>query len=150
MVEDHETISIAEARTVLGQALPALLSGDIRAIELFAEDVEGDSPHMCVRSRDELVNQLLDRVGAFSNVEFEIRRVDQVDGGFVASWQLSGIHTGAILLNEDEFFEASGLRIDMSASTNVQFRDRRICAFRTVYDGQDPFEQMRGRSSPGS
>jgi hypothetical protein len=142
-------ISIAEARSILGHALEALICGDLRAIDLFVEDVGGDSPNMCVRTRDELANQMLDRVGAFSNVEFAIDRLERVDQEFVASWHMSGVHTGAVLLNEDEFFEASGLPIELSATTHVAFRGRRIAAFRTAYDGSDPFELLRRRPTTG-
>ena len=94
------------------------------------------------------MNQLVDRVGAFSNVRFELSRVGRDDRGFVAIWRMSAEHTGAVLLNEDEFFEASGLPVELSATTHVEFRDRCICTFRTAYQGPDPFEQMRRRPGP--
>jgi hypothetical protein len=141
-----EAISIATARDLLGRALPAIAAGDCGALELFTEDVSGDSPNMCVRSRSELEYQLIDRAGALSNIEFMIDRLDAVEPGVVATWRMSGDHTGEVLFNEDEFFEPSGRRIDLSATTYVQFRGARICAFRTIYDDRDLFDQIRDRS----
>ena len=147
-MEEQESISIAEARSVLDRALHAIIRGDVRGIELFTEDVVGESPNMFVISRTELGNQLLDRARAFSNLEFTIDRLERAAPGFVATWHMSADHTGDVLFNEDEFFEATGRRIELSAMTWFQFRARLICAFRTTYDGRDPFDEMRRRPVP--
>jgi SnoaL-like polyketide cyclase len=104
------------------------------------------SSNMWVRSRSELEYQLIDRAGALSDIEFTIDRVEEVEHGVLATWRMSADHTGEVLFNEDEFFEASGHRIELSATTLVEFRDTRICTFRTNYDDGDLFDQMRGHS----
>ena len=66
-------------------ALLAIVAGDRGALDMFTEDVSGDSPNMCVRSRSELEYQLIDRAGALSNIEFAIDRVDPADPGVIAN-----------------------------------------------------------------
>jgi hypothetical protein len=143
----NHSISPDEARPILTRALRAIVVGDDVAIDLFTDDVVGDSPNMCVRSRSELEYQLLDRRGALSGVEFVLERVERGESGLVATWRMSGDHTGEVMFNEDEFFEPTGRRICLSATTVVQFRANRICAFRTSYEDEDLFDQIR-RESP--
>ena len=74
-----------------------------------------------------------------------MERVDVGGAGVIATWRLSGHHTDAAFVNEDELLEPSGRRIDVLAITHVQFRGPRICAFSTTYDGSDLVEQLRER-----
>jgi hypothetical protein len=142
-VGEDQAITADESRDVVRRALWAIVAGDMGAIELFTEDVVGDSPNTCVRSRSELEFQLIDREGALSNIEFTIGSFESVGAGAFAAWSMSADHTGEVLFNEDELFEASGLRIRLLATTAVQFRGRRICAFRTDYDDGDLYDQIR-------
>jgi SnoaL-like polyketide cyclase len=142
------TISLADASCVLRRALLALAVGDVGALELFTEDVIGDSPVLCVRSRTELEFQLLDRVGALSNVEFDLDQVSMTGPDTaVVSWRVAGDHTGEVLFNEDIFFGPTGRQIRMSLTTLVRFSQRRIAEFGTSYDDTDLFDQLRGRPS---
>ena len=147
-MEDDETISLAEVGSVLGRALLGLIRGDVDVLELFTDDVVGDSPNTSVQSRIELEHQLSDRSEAISNIEFTIDHVEWVAPDFVVNWHMSGDHTGEMLLNEDQFFEPTGRRIEVHATTHVQFRTGRICAFQIAYDNQDLVEQLRGGPSP--
>jgi hypothetical protein len=151
MVGDEESISISisDARQLLCRALPALVSGDTGAIELFTDDVCGDAPNMCVRSRKELEQQLTDRAGALSSIEFRIDYAKAVNSGVLARWRMAGEHTGEVLFNEDELIEPTGRRILLLATTRVQFRTGRICEFQTTYDDHDLFDQLRNRPPPG-
>ena len=112
-----------------------LWSATSERLELFTEDVIGDSPNLYVRSRTELEYQLLDRAGALSNVEFDLDRV-VMDGPdtAVASWRVTGDHTGEVLFNEDIFFPPTGRKIRLSVTTHVEFRQRQIAEFRTSYE----------------
>jgi hypothetical protein len=147
MERDH-AISVRRARRLLRRALPAIVIGDVGAIGLFTDDVSGDAPNLRVRSRAELECQLIDRAGALSRIEFAIDRLEPSEGGVTATWRLAGMHTGALLINEDELVEPSGRPVDLAARTHVRFRVRRICAFETIYDGQDLIDQIRPRRSP--
>jgi hypothetical protein len=147
-VEDDDFISIAEARHVLGRALPAIVSGDIGAIELFTEDVAGDSPDMRVRSRTELGNQLIDRAETLSNVEFRLDRVEADHPGVRATWHMAGDHTGEVLFNEDQLFEPSGRRIVLTATTHARFRSGRSCEFLTTSEDADLIDQIRAGRPP--
>jgi len=144
-MDDEAPISLADATSVLRRALLALAVGDVGALELFTEDVIGDSPNLYVRSRTELGYQLLDRAGALSNVGFDLDRV-VMDGPdtAVASWRVTGDHTGEVMFNEDIYFPPTGRKIRLAVTTNVEFRQRQIAAFRTSYDGGDLFDQIRG------
>lgn len=147
-MEKEEPISLADATCVLRRALFALAVGEVGALELFTEDVVGDSPYLTVRSRTELEYQLLDRAGAFSNVEFDLDRVlMSAPDSAVASWCLAGVHTGAVLFNEDVYFAPTGRAIRVSMTTRVRFRHRRIAEFRTSFEDGDLFDQLRGRPS---
>ena len=146
-MDDEEAIPLAEVTCILGRALMAFATGDVEAMELFTDDVIGDGPNLHVRSQSELQNQLLDRAGALSNVAFSLDQVDVVGPKtFVASWRVAGDHTGPLMLNEDLLFEPSGRRIDLSVTTRVVVRGRRIAEFQAAYVDGDPVEQIRGLS----
>ena len=147
-MDDEGPISLADATCVLRRALFALVVGDVGALELFTEDVIGDSPVLCVRSRTALEYQLLDRAGALSQVDFDLDRVMvAAPGTVVASWRVVGVHTGEVLFNEDVFLAPTGRTIRVSMTTRVRFRQRRIAEFRTSYKGEDVLEQLRGSPS---
>jgi ketosteroid isomerase-like protein len=143
------SMSDEQAHALVERALAAIVSGDVSALELFTDDVVGDSPNMCVHSRSELEFQLIDRQGALSNIELTVESIETVEPGVTATWRMSGDHTGEVLFNEDELFEPSGRRIQVSATTLVQFRDRHICAFRTDYDDRDLYDQVRAPHPSG-
>lgn len=149
-MDDGAPISLEDATSILRRALFALAVGDVGALELFTDDVSGDGPNMFVRSKTELGYQLLDRAGALSNVEFSLDRV-VMNGDpdtAVASWRVNGDHTGEVMFNEDVYFQATGRKIRMRVTTEVVFRHGRIAVFRTSYEGDDLFRQIRGDPPP--
>jgi predicted ester cyclase len=140
----QEPISVADATYLVRRALFALAAGDTEALELFTEDVIGDGPVLHVRSRLELGYQLLDRMGALSNIEFDLDRVEiEPDSGAVlASWRVAGDHTGEVMFNEDLYFAPTGRHIRMCMTTRLMFRQHRIAEFRTSYHGADLLDQI--------
>ena len=147
-MDDEAPISLADAACVLRAALFAFTVGDVGALELFTEDVIGDSPNLRVRSRTELEYQLIDRAGALSNVEFDLDGVAMEGPNCaVATWRVAGVHTGEVLFNEDIYFAPTGRQIRLSMTTQALFRQRRIAMFRTSYADGDLFDQIRGRPS---
>jgi hypothetical protein len=149
-MDDDVALSLDDMTCLLRRALLALAVGDVGAIEMFTEDLTGDSTNLCIRSRSELGYELLDRAGALSNVEFHLDRVESTGTETaVAWWRAAGDHTGEAMFNEDVLFEPTGRRIRMWATTRVVFRQRRIAGFETIYDGGDLFDQIRnGLSCP--
>jgi len=145
---DDESVSIDDVRDLVHRALFAMVVGDVEASDLFTLDVTGESPDMYVTSRTELEDQLSDRTGGLSNVDLTLDRVDEVSTGWLATWRVSGDHTGSLMLNEDMYFDPSGRRIAVSARTHLVVQGRSIRAFRTSYDGEDLADQLRGR--PGN
>jgi hypothetical protein len=148
-VADH-SLSIEEVRDLVHRALFAMVVGDVEASDLFTHDVKGDSPNMYVRSRIALEDQLSDRAGGLSNVEFTLDRVEEAGDGWLATWRVSGEHTGTMLLNEDVFFAPSGHRIALSAETQFLLQGRRIREFQTSYDDEALVAQLRGGQPRGS
>jgi hypothetical protein len=142
-VDDDASLSIEDARSLLSRVIPAVCAGDPAASAYFTEDVRGDGPHLHVRSRTELEDQLTDHSGVLSNVKFTMDGAEEIAGGVIAIWRLSGYHTGSALMEEDELVEPSGRRIDVSAMTLVQFRGAQLCSFQTLYDSAPLFEQIR-------
>lgn len=142
-MDDDASLSIEDARSLLSRVIPAVCAGDPAASEFFTEDVRGDGPHLHVRSRTELEDQLTDHAAVLSNVHFTMDGVEEIAGGVIATWRLSGDHTGSALMDEDELIEASGRRIEVSAMTLVQFRGARLCSFQTIYDSAPLYEQIR-------
>jgi len=147
-VMGDDAISVSDALVVLRRALPAIICGDLGALELFTEDVTGLSPSTTIRSRLELEHQLLDRQGALSRAEFVIDRSEEDQGGLVVWWRMCGDHTGELLFNEDELFEPSGVRVRLSATTRVRFRGRRVRSFDTTYDARYLLDQLRDGMPP--
>ncbi len=148
VASNDASVSIDEARDLVHRALFAMVVGDVEASDLFTPDVTGESPNMYVRSRIELEDQLSDRTGGLTNVDFMLDRVEEVSPGWLVSWRVSGDHTGSLLLNEDLYFAPSGSRIAVSARTHFVLQSQRIRAFRTSYDSEDLAAQLRGR--PGN
>lgn len=142
---DDETLSLDEVRDLVHRALFAMVVGDVEGADLFTPDVTGESPNMYVRSRVELEDQLSDRTGGLSNVDFMLDRVEEVRNGWLATWRVSGDHTGSLLLNEDVYFAPSRRRIAASGSTHLVLHRHRVRAFRTSYDDEDLADQLRGR-----
>jgi ketosteroid isomerase-like protein len=154
-MEPDRSISADEARDLLGLALRAIVAGDARAGSLFTDDVVIDSPNMHVTSRAELEDQLGDRAGALTDVDLIVEGVGFGVGGVRVNWTASGNHTGAVLVNEDELFEASGRPVRLSASSIVTLRGGLISGLRTDYDDIDLRRQvaaqvdLRPRGVPG-
>ena len=150
-MDDDEAISLEDATCLAQRVLLALAVGDVGEIELFTEDVIGESPIINVRSRVELGNQLLDRAGGLSNVEFDLDHVEvTAPDTVVASFRVAGDFTGEVLFNDDLLFSPTGRRIQVEGKTLVVFRQRRIAKFQTFYDGENVLDQFRGgRSETG-
>ena len=87
-------------------------------------------------------------LGALTNVELAVADVEVVESGVVATWSVSGDHTGEVLFNEDELFEASGRRIQFSAQSTFEFRAGLISALRTDYDDMDLYRQISEEQAP--
>ena len=147
-VDDESGISIEDARSLLCRAIPAAATGDVTAIELFTEDVIGDTEDLHIRSRTDLEHQMIDRSGVLSLVDFRLDALEELADGVIATWRLSGDHTGEVLLDEDELLEPSGRRIDLSARTQVRFRGHRICWFHNDFNGPSLVAQIRAQQSP--
>ena len=144
VVVDDEPLSIDEVRDLVQRALLAIVVGDVDESDLFTQDVTGDSPNMYVRSRIGLEDQLSDRAGGLSRVDLAVDRVEKTSDGWLATWRVSGDHTGSLMLNEDVYFAPTGRRIDVSATTHFVLQGRCVRAFRTSYDDQDVAAQLRG------
>ena len=144
VVVDDESVSIDEVRDLVQRALFVLAVGDVDGSDLFTQDVTGDSPNMYVRSRIGLEDQLSDRSGGLSNVDLTVDRIEEMSDGWLATWRVSGDHTGRLMLNEDVQYAPTGHRIDVSATTHFVLQGRRVRAFRTSYDEQDVVAQLRG------
>jgi hypothetical protein len=142
-VSDEGAISMEKARSLLYRAIPAVVTGDLTTIELFTEDVIGDAEQLSVRSRTDLEHQMADRSGVLSRIDFRLDGVEEFIPGVIATWRLSGDHTGEVLLDEDVLLEPTGRRIDLSAMTRVVFRQHRICWFDNIFDGPGLVEQIR-------
>jgi SnoaL-like domain len=144
-MDDDGAISLEDATCLVRRALLALAVGDVGAIDLFTEDVIGESPIINVRSRSELANQLLDRSGGLSNVEFELDRVEMIaPDTVVASIRVAGDFTGEVLFNDDLLFGPTGQRIHVVATSRMVIRQRRIAKFQTFYDDENVLDQFRG------
>jgi hypothetical protein len=141
---DDDPVSSDEVRDLVHRALLAMVVGAVEESHLFTHDVTGYSPYISVRSRIDLEDQLSDRTGGLSNVDLLVDRVDEVSGGWVATWRVCGDHTGSLLLNEDLYFAPTGRRIDVSATTHLVLQGRRLRTFQTSYDDQDVAAQLRG------
>lgn len=147
-MDDDDAISLADATAVLRDALFALATGELTAIESFTHDVIGEAPDLCVRSRKDLEFQLLDRAGALSNVEFVLDRVvGEARDVVVASWCVAADHTGEMLVNEDFLLAPTGRRVRLTARTRVEFREGRIARFRTAYVDDHLFDKIGNPAS---
>jgi SnoaL-like domain len=133
-MEQDRSVAADEAGELLGLALRAIVAGDRTNLELFTEDVVIDSPNMHITGRAELEDQLGDRAGALTNIELSVDAVEVLGSGVLATWTVSGDHTGEVLFNEDELFEASGRRIHFSARSTAEIRGGLISVVRTDYD----------------
>jgi hypothetical protein len=121
-------------RSVLA-AVTALVTGELSALDAFADDVTGRSPLVDVASREDLEAQLVDRQGGFTAVDLVLHDLTTCDTEVVVSWRFSGDHTGEMLLNEDTLVEPTGRRVTLEVVTRFTLRDGRITSFLSEYDG---------------
>jgi hypothetical protein len=147
-MESKPSMSADDARELLCRAVRAMVSGEVGATSLFTEDVVVDSPNMHVISRVELEDQLSDRTGVLTNIALAFDEVEVLESGLVATWRMSGDHTGEVLFNDDELFEASGRHIHLEATSTAHLRGNLICALRTVYDDLDLYRQVSADPAP--
>ena len=147
-VPPEPAISVDEVHELVRRAVRAIVAGDAGSVDLFTEDVVGDSPNMRVRSRSELECQLLDRAGALTNIELTIDSVEIMGSVVTAVWSMSADHSGEVLFNEDELYEPSGRRVHLSVRSIIQLRGGLICAIRNDYDDEDLFNQVTAEQPP--
>jgi ketosteroid isomerase-like protein len=101
---------------------------------IYTDDVAGWSPTATATSRDDLVADLRDRKGAFSDVDLALDAVDEVGDKVIAEWRIAATHTGAIELNDEVRLEPTGRRVELRGVLIAEFDGDRIKRFRQYWD----------------
>lgn len=123
----NAAVRTAQTGALLSRACIAMVNGDrVGATELFTEDVSIVAPHLEVSSRQELVERFTDWQDALSNVTTAIFGLCLDDDTASVDWQVSADHCGALFMDEDELFEATGQRLHMAGHAVVGIRRGRI------------------------
>jgi predicted ester cyclase len=131
-------------RTLFERAGEIVITGrPIEAIpEVFTDDVSGWSPNFAVDSQKALVDVLLDRQDALTNMMWEIDSFDIIGEKVIAEWRLEADHSGLFQVGDDHRFPATGRRVRLAGATFVQVRDDKISAFRNYFDDAALLEQL--------
>jgi hypothetical protein len=119
-----------ELRTLVRDVLWSLITGDATSIELFTTDVVAELTLSCATSRIELAEQLDDRRGVLSDVELEIAGLRCGASVIEVVWNVSGRHTGPLLVNDDELHEPSGELVRLGVVSQLELRDGRVSRMR--------------------
>jgi hypothetical protein len=133
----------AQRADILLGALRAGLEGDRDAIEAACTaDVKVWTPRLSTGSLDELLLQLDNRNGAFSDFDLETFPLDV--GGDLAcvEWTASMTHTGPLQVAPGLEIEPTGLRVTVIGVTVAEFFGSHICAVRQYWDESSLFVQL--------
>jgi hypothetical protein len=109
---------------------------------LFTEDVVGWSPYATVSGLAALSGLSTIHETAFSNIQLELRGLDEVGNKAFAEWLIEADHTGPFLLADDVVLEATGRRVQLAGATIADFRAGRIRSYRTYFDDVSLIEQL--------
>jgi predicted ester cyclase len=137
---------MARTGSVHGKALRGLLlataTSDGDAIgDFVTDDVIGWSPNLLVRSCAELVDAVGQSDGPFSDIEVNVRALDEIGDRALAEWHLAVDHTGPLSIDVDLVIAPTGRRLHLSGATIAEFDGDRICAFRSYFDDLALLEQ---------
>ena len=146
VASDDRRPPVATTRSAHGRALRGLLlatvTGESDAIgDLVTDDVIGWSPYLRVRSCAELVDVVGQNKDTFSEIEVNVRALDEVGDKAVAEWHLAVDHTGPLSVDDDLVIPPTGRRLHLSGVTVAEFDGDRICAFRSYFDDLALIEQ---------
>jgi len=142
------TLSVGRA-TAQRALLAAAVTGDAETLGgLVTDDVTGWSPNLFVTSRQELLDELEEREGAFTNIAISVDTLDVIGGCATAEWRLSADHTGPMTLevgDEDEVvIDPTGNTVVLAGATFADFDGDRICSLRHYFDDAALLEQLLG------
>jgi ketosteroid isomerase-like protein len=128
---------------LLTAVLEALVAGDRhRLTGVLAEDVQVWTPEVTAASRDEFIEMLDRRDGAFADVAVEVFAHD-VGGEYAAAeWTVSMTHAGRIDLASGATVEATGLRVELHGVAIVEFAGDRVCSLRQYWNERALLEQL--------
>lgn len=137
---------MATSGSVHGSALRGLLratiTGDSAAIgDLVTDDVVGWSPNLLVRSIDELRRAVEQHDETFSDIDVDVRALDEIGDKAIVEWHLTADHTGPMYVDDDLFVRPTGRRLHLSGATIAEFDGDRICSFRSYFDDLALLEQ---------
>ena len=122
--------------------LQATIAGDTGAIgDLVTDDVVGWSPNLLVRSMGELLDAVEQPEETFSDIEVDVRALDEMGDKAIAEWHLAADHTGPMYVDDDLFIRPTGRRLHLSGATIAEFDGDRICSFRSYFDDLALVEQ---------
>jgi hypothetical protein len=121
---------------VLARAIVAAISGDTSDIDdLYTPDVAGSGPATNARSREELANEVEDRLVAFTHAEVTFGNVERQGDMVRLEWEASALHTGPFVLESTgAVLQPTGLRLRVRAVTVAKFRGDRICSWRSHWE----------------
>ncbi len=133
----------ASRRSVLLRALEvAFGAGQDDLSLLFTHDVKGWSPTVSVSSLAELEERFDERDDALSDVTISIDSLEFVASKAITEWRLTALHSGPMLLADDLLIEPTGCRILLAGATVAEFREDKICSFRSYFDDAALLEQF--------
>jgi ketosteroid isomerase-like protein len=147
-MDDEKTggTDVSESRKdVMVKALEAEVgSASVDLGTLFTDDVVGWSPYASVSGLTALAELSALRDIAFTNVEIQLRAVDEVGNRVYAEWLIEADHTGPLVLDEDVAVEATGRHVQLAGLSVADFREGKIRSYRTYFDDLSMMEQILG------
>ena len=109
---------------------------------LFTDDVVGWSPYANLSGLAALSGLATVHETAFSNLELEIRGLDEVGNKAFAEWLIEADHTGPFVMGDDVVLEPTGRRVQLAGATIADFRAGKIRSYRTYFDDVSLIEQL--------
>lgn len=131
-------------KTLFERGAEILLTGrPIEAVpEVFTEDVRGWSPNFAVESRSALIDVLMDRQDALTNLIFVLDAFDIIEDKVIAEWRFTADHTGVLLVGDQYKFQPTGRNVQLAGSTFAHLRGNKIHSFRNYFDDAALLEQL--------
>jgi ketosteroid isomerase-like protein len=129
----------------LSRAIVATISGDIAQLsDLFTVDVVASGPGFQAISRDQLAEEIGQRLHAFSDRKVSVSPLDVSGHQACVEWVASGTHSGEFGIPDgtEIVFAPTGRRVRLRAISVAEFDGDQICSLRSYWDGANLFEHL--------
>ena len=143
LAPDHPTTESAprDEISVVRAALEALILGDCSDLQqLLTDDIHFRSPHVAVRSRDDLVRTVCSPEPALGELEITMSNVVMDDAIIAAEWIVEARLVAPVLFADNVLIEPADRRLRLRGACFAEFTAERIRRLHCYFDDSEMFD----------